>query len=135
MSIREIRLSFIAAITASAVMWSCSTTTGTNDQITNAVKVATEQAILHVPKEFQTPLADYIEVGAKGVYSINGEPTVQELTAKVIAFIPKDVQDKYPLIVTAITGTVASMYAVFGKSALTAIGKGLEAGAAPYITK
>ena len=107
---------------------------GNSDQaITNAVKTAVSEAIGHVPAEFQTPLANYIMVGAKGVYSIDGTPTVQELIAKVIAFIPKDVQDKYPLITTTITTAVSLAYLTYGKSSLTAIGKGLEAGAASYV--
>lgn len=110
------------------------TSCGNSDQtITNAVKIAVSEAISHVPQEFQKPLANYIEVGAKGVYSIDGTPTVQDLTTKVIAFIPKDVQDKYPLITTTITTAVSLAYVTYGKSGLTAIGKGLEAGAAPYI--
>lgn len=110
---------------------SCS---NSDQTITNAVQTAVSQAISHTPKEFQAQLANYIEVGAKGVYSINGTPTVQELTNKVIAFIPKDVQDKYPMITTTITTAVTLAYATYGKSGLTAIGKGMEAGAAPYIS-
>jgi hypothetical protein len=106
-----------------------------DQQITNAVKTATEQTISHVPQELQTRLADYLAVGAKAVYSIDGTPTVQELITKVLAFIPKDVQDKYPLITATITTTISLMYQTYGKSALTSIGKGIEAGVAPYITR
>lgn len=109
--------------------------TNSDEQITKYVSVATKEAITHVPAEFQTPLANYIEAAAKGVYSIDGTPTVQEVITKVLAFIPKDVQDKYPLITTTITTAVSMAYQTYGKTGLTAIGKGLEAGAADYITK
>ena len=109
--------------------------TQSDSSITNAVKTATEQAILHVPAEFQPVLADYLFAAAKGVYSIDGTPTVNELIAKVLAFIPKDVRDKYPLITTTVTTTITLVYLTYGKTALTAIGKGLEAGAINYITK
>lgn len=118
----------IATILCVSLLASCG---NTNDVIKNAVKTAVHEAIHNTPAEFQQPLADYIMVGAKGVYSIDGTPTVQELIAKVLAFIPKEVQDKLPLIITAITTTVTLMYVTYGKSGLTAIGQGMEAGAAP----
>lgn len=123
-------MKIIAIIILCAAMFGC----GNSDEtITNAVKTAVLEALDHTPKEFQTPLANYIDVGAKGVYSIDGTPTVKELITKVIAFIPKDVQEKYPLITTTITTAVSLAYLTYGKSSLAAIGKGLEAGAAPYI--
>jgi PBP1b-binding outer membrane lipoprotein LpoB len=106
-----------------------------DQQITNAVQIAVTETITHVPVEFHTPLANYLDAAAKAVYSIDGTPTVQELITKVLAFIPKDVQDKYPLITATITTTISLVYQTYGKSALTAIGKGLEAGAFPFITK
>lgn len=129
----------IAIAVATSLMCSATmylTSCGNSDQaIQSAVKTAVSEAISHTPPEFQKPLANYIEVGAKGVYSIDGTPTVNELTTKVIAFIPKDVQDKYPLITTTITTAVSFAYITYGKSGLTSIGKGLEAGAAPWIEK
>ncbi len=115
-----------------AVMPGCG---NTDQQITNAVQTATTEAITHVTPEFQTPLANYLEAAAKGIYSIDGTPTVQELVAKVLAFIPKDFLDKNPYISTTISTAVSLAYQVYGKPGLTAIGKGIEAGAAPYITK
>ena len=127
--------SIIAATALFTVPLMITTSCSNSDQaITNAVQASVSQAISHVPKEFQEPLANYIEVGAKGVYSIDGTPTVEELTDKVIAFIPKDVRDLHPLITTTITTAVSLAYITYGKSSLTAIGKGLEAAAAPYIT-
>jgi hypothetical protein len=123
----------VAVFTAPCViMTSCS---NSDAVITNAVKVAVEQTIQHVPAELQTPLADYLAVGAKAVYSIDGTPTVQELIATVLKWIPKDVQDKYPLITATITTTISLMYQTYGKSALTAIGKGIEAGIVCCTTK
>lgn len=124
----------ISIITAGAVLGlgSC---TSSDQVITTAVETAVHEAISHVPPEFQTPLANWIDAAAKGVYSIDGTPTVQELITKVLAFIPKDIQDKFPLITTTITTAVSLAYLTYGKSALTAIGKGLEAGALQWITK
>jgi hypothetical protein len=103
----------------------------TDTTIKNAVQTAVHQAIHNAPAEFQTPLANYIMVAAKGVYSIDGTPTVNELIAKVLAFIPKNVQEQFPLIITAITATVSLAYMTYGKAGLTAIGQGMEAGATP----
>ena len=123
----------LTAIIAAALLFNgCA---NSDQQITNAVQVAVTQTITHVPAEFQTSLANYIFAGAKGVYSIDGTPTVQELVTKVLAFIPQDVRDKNPFITTTITSAVTLAYTLYGKPGLTAIGKGLEAGALPYITK
>ncbi len=103
----------------------------TNTTIKNAVSTAVHTAIHNVPAEFQKGLSDYIMVAAKGVYSIDGTPTVNELIAKVLAFIPKNVQEQFPLIITAITATVTLAYVTYGKAGLTAIGQGMEAGATP----
>jgi len=126
------KLLLATIIAAALILNGCG---NSDQQVTHAVQTATEQAILHVPAEFQPLLADYLFAAAKGVYSIDGTPTVNQLIAKVLAFIPKDVQDKYPLITTTVTTTITLVYLTYGKSALTAIGKGLEAGALPYISK
>lgn len=115
------------------ILLALSSCINSDQAITTAVETAVHEAIAHVPAEFQAPLANYIDAAAKGVYSIDGTPTVQELIAKVLAFIPQDVQEKYPLITTTITTSVSLAYLTYGKSALTAIGKGLEAGASPWI--
>lgn len=129
---------FTAAILAVAVFLSplalMNSCANSDQAIVNAVKTATEQAILHVPKELQTPLADWLSAAAKGIYSIDGTPTVNELTAKILAFIPQDVRDKYPWITTSITTTATFAYLTYGKSGLTSIGKGFEAGSACWIT-
>src|SRR5882724_12135906 len=99
---KTMKIIAISTILMTICVLALSSCSNSDQTITNAVQVAVSEAIKHVPAEFQTPLANYIEVGAKGVYSIDGTPTVQELTNKVIAFIPKDVQDKYPVITTTI---------------------------------
>ena len=115
-----------------ALVTSCSSS---DQSITNVVKIAIEQTISHVPEELRTPLADYLAVGAKAIYSIDGTPTVQELIATVLKWIPQDVRDKYPLITATITTTISLIYQTYGKSALVAIGKGIEAGIVCCTTK
>jgi hypothetical protein len=125
-------LACVMFVSPLALTTSCS---NSDAVITGAVKTAVEQTIQHVPAELRTPLADYLAVGAKAVYSINGDPTVQELIATVLKWIPQDVQDKYPLITATITTTISLMYQTYGKSALTAIGMGIEAGIVCCTTK
>jgi hypothetical protein len=118
----------LAAILCASLITSCG---DSNTAIKNAVQTAVHQAIHNAPAEFQKGLSDYIMVAAKGVYSIDGTPTVNELIAKVLAFIPANVQHQFPLIITAITATVTLAYITYGKAGLTAIGQGMEAGATP----
>lgn len=124
------KLQILLATILCCTLFSCS---NSDQAITDAVSTSVHAAVSNVPAEFQTPLANYIEVGAKGVYSIDGTPTVDELVTKVLAFIPQDVKDKYPLITTTITTAVSLAYLTYGKSGLTAIGKGLEAGVAQWV--
>jgi PBP1b-binding outer membrane lipoprotein LpoB len=118
-------------ITTALLLFGC---TNTDEKITNNVKLAATFAIQHVGSEFQTPLANYLDVAAKGVFSIDGNPTVQEVVSKVLAFIPQDVQTKFPFVAPTISTAVSLAYSTYGKTALTDIGNGLEAAAAPYIT-
>ena len=129
-------ISIIAATALFTVPLMITTSCSNSDQaITNVVKIGIEQTIQHVPAELQTPLADYLAVGAKAIYSIDGTPTVQELITTVLKWIPKDVQDKYPMITTTITSTITLAYLTYGKSGLVAIGKGIEAGIVCCTTK
>jgi len=125
-----IKTPIVALLLNALFLFGCA---NSDQQITTAVTVAVTQAIDHVPTEFQVPLANYMFSAAQGIYSINGTPTINELLASVLSFIPKDFLDKNPYITTTITAAVTTAYVIYGKPGLVAIGKGFEAGACTKI--
>lgn len=130
---KKLNLIAVSVIAACLILSGCGG--DQNAKITNGVKTAATFAIQHVPSQFQTQLANYLDVAAKGVYSIDGTPTVNEVVTKVMSFIPEETQKQFPFIGPTISTAVSFAYVTYGKPGLTAIGQGLEAAAAPYHSK
>jgi hypothetical protein len=79
-------------------------------------------------------VANYYDVAAAGLRSVNGTPTVQALINEVMSFIPQSVQQQYPAIPLALSGTISFVYQTYGQQGINCAATGLEAAGAPYIS-
>jgi hypothetical protein len=115
--------------------------------VTPAVTVATSTGLKFVDPAKRAVIADYIDVYASALRTITTTepaPTSAELATMINQFVPADVKEQYPELVTFVTPLIVSTYQSaldhYGDNAaklykvLNEIALGLEAGAAPYIT-
>jgi hypothetical protein len=134
----------ISIITAGALLASCTQSQINDAAITAGVSVATSTGLkLAVPDAGRrTVIADYLDVYSHALRSVTGDPTPDQLTALINQFIPANVKDQYPELVTFAIPLIVSAYKQaydkWGKEkAVTYLGDiaaGIEAGAAPFIT-
>jgi hypothetical protein len=130
---------------ALAVLTTSCTQSQFNDAaITAGVTVATTTGLkFAIPDAARrTVIADYLDVYSHGLRSVTGNPSPAELTETINQFIPKNVKDQYPELVTFAIPLIVSAYQQAyekwgGEKAvkyLNDIAAGIEAGAAPFIT-
>src|SRR6266436_2004797 len=105
-----------------------------NQKITQDAQVAGTFALQRVPLSVRPTVANYYDVAAAGLRSVNGTPTVQALINQVLSFIPQSVLQQYPQIPLAFTGVVTFAYQTYGQAGLNAVATGMEQAAAPYIS-
>jgi hypothetical protein len=134
----------LSIITIGTLLLTASCTTLKSVGLTSAVTVGTTTGLRFVEPGKRTEISNYIDVYAQALRSITGTPTSAELAALINQFVPDNVKEKYPELVTFVTPLIVSSYQSalehYGQDAeklykvLSEIALGLEAGAAPYIT-
>lgn len=128
-----------------AITTSCTQQQFNDAAITAAVTVATTTGLKLAVKdpERRTVIANYLDVYSKALYSVTGNPTPEQLTDLINSFIPQNVKDEYPELVTfaipMIVGAYKQAYDRWGSENAVRyihdIAAGIEAGAAPFITR
>jgi hypothetical protein len=119
-----------------------------DNTIVSAVTVATSSGLRYGIKDSsrRAVIANYIDVvAAVAVRATSGTPSPGDLSAAITNAIPSSVKSNFPEIVAFVVPVIVSNYEIaytkFGPNAaklyavLSDIATGLEAGAAPYITK
>lgn len=136
----------VSVVTAPLVIvTSCTKEQITDSSIIAAVTVATTTGLkMAVPDEARrTVIANYLDVYAKALRTITGNPTPEQLTELINKFIPENVKAQYPELVTFAVPLIVSAYkqaydkwgAEKAVTYLNDIASGIEAGAANYITR
>jgi len=128
-----------------AITTSCTQSQFNDAAITAGVTVATTTGLKFAVPDVgrRTVIADYLDVYSHALRSVTGNPTPDELTTLINQFIPQNVKDQYPELVTFAIPLIVSAYQQAydrwgGEKAvkyLNDIAAGIEAGAAPFITK
>lgn len=103
-------------------------------KITADTQTAGTFALARVPASVRPTVANYYDVAAAGLRSINGTPTVQALINQVLSFIPQNVLTQYPQIPIALNGVITFAYQTYGQQGLNCAATGIENSAAPYIS-
>ena len=91
----------------------------------------------------RTVVANYLDVYSHALRTISGKPTPEELTTVINSFVPKNIQDEYPELMTFAVPLIVSAYkqaydrwgSEKAVTYLNDIAAGIEAGAAPFVTK
>jgi len=127
-----------------ALTTSCTQSQFNDSAIIAAVTVATTTGLKMAVQDpaRRTVIADYLEVYSVALRSVTGNPTPEQLTTLINQFIPQNVKDQYPELVTfaipLIVGAYKQAYDKWGSAQavkyLNDIATGIEDGAAPYIT-
>jgi hypothetical protein len=127
-----------------ALTTSCTQSQFNDASIIAAVTVATTTGLKMAVQDpaRRTVIANYLDVYAVALRSVTGNPTPEQLTELINAFIPQDVKDKYPELVTfgvpLIVQAYKQAYDRWGSSDtvryLNDIAQGIEAGAAQFVS-
>ena len=135
----------VAIFTSPLLITSCTQQQFNDAAIIAAVTVATTTGLKMAVKDEarRTVIANYLDVYSTALRSITGDPTPEQLTAIVNQFIPQNVKDQYPELVTfavpLIVSTYKQAYDKWGKDKsvtyLNDIATGIEDGAACCTTK
>jgi predicted membrane-bound mannosyltransferase len=132
------------AIIVAFITPSCTQSQFNDAAITAAVTVATTTGLKMAVQDpsRRTVIADYLEVYSTALRSVTGNPTPEQLTTLINQFIPQNVKDQYPELVTfaipLIVGAYKQAYDRWGSAQavtyLNDIAAGIEAGAGPFAT-
>jgi len=118
----------IIALLAACAVWQ---STGTS----TAIAAAVSTGLRFVPESKRTTVANYIDVYAVALRTIEGTPTDEQLIGLVNQFVPESVRHDYPELVALATPLIVNTYHITPKyQTLLDIAVGFEAGAAPFIT-
>lgn len=126
-----------------AITTSCTQSQFNDAAIIAGVTVATTTGLKMAIQDpaRRTVIANYLDVYATALRSITGNPTPEQLTALINQFIPQNIKDQYPELVTFAVPLIVSAYkqaydkwgSAKAVTYLNDIAAGIEAGAAPYV--
>lgn len=104
---KQTRIAIVAALSASVVMLSCSTS-GVNDQlIINGASVATSTGLSVIKNaEQRHMIANLLQGYAPGLRTITNNPTPAQLAALIDQYTPQNIKDQYPQAVAFATPLV-----------------------------
>ncbi len=145
-AIQRAHMKIILAVLASLSLLGCGVTIpdqAIDTGISLGVSTGLRLAIKDDAK--RTVVADYIDVGAHSLRTVVGNPTPEELGELMTKWIPENIKQEYPQVISFLVPTVITVYqsavAKYGKDSqkvrdlLGRIATDLENGAAPYITR
>lgn len=105
-------MKLISIIIAGAILASCTQQQFNDAAIIAGVTVATTTGLKMAVQDpaRRTIIADYLDVYSTALRSITGNPTPEQLTTLINQFIPQNVKDQYPELVTFAIPLIVSAY-------------------------
>ncbi len=138
-------LACVMLVSPLALTTSCTQAQFNDAAIIAAVTVATTTGLKMAVQDpaRRTIIADYLDVYSTALRSVTGNPTPEQLTALINQFIPQNIKDQYPELITfaipLIVGAYKQAYDRWGSEKavtyLNDIATGIENGAACCTTK